>query len=158
MTDAFTAQERALEIIAACGADSARWPEADRVAVLALALQPAVAAALAEAAALDAMLGAWARAEVDAAPFDASQLASAAAVTGAVSPPARRRWLAAGAMAAAVAAAVALTPVATLMHLGQPAPQVAANVRQSPVLSATVTSETGSDAEFAFVFTPTVDE
>ena len=141
-------EDRALEIIASHGADASRWPDADRDAVLALAGTPAVAAALAEAATLDALLTGWARADVVAAPFDAATL-----VPAPVRPAARpvRRWLAAGAMAAAVAAAVVLAPIPT-------ATTQVAQVSVSSVPSATAESDTGSDAEFAYVFTPTVDE
>lgn len=147
-------EDRALEIIASHGADPARWPADERAAVLALTGRPAVAAALAAARALDALLGDWARADVVAAPFDAAQLTP----RGAPIAPARRRgWLAAGAMAAAVVAAVVLTPM-TGVTPQSAAPQVAMNSSQTTVPSATVASEAGSDAEFAYVFTPTVDE
>jgi hypothetical protein len=145
---------RALDVIASYGADPARWPAEERAAVLALASRPAVAAALADARALDALLDDWARADVAAAPFDAAQLTPRAAP---VAPARRRGWLAAGAMAAAVAAAVVLTPMGAVTP--QPdAPQVAMISPQTTVPSATVASEPGSDAEFAYVFTPTVDE
>jgi hypothetical protein len=147
-------EDRALEIIASYGADTARWPADERAAALALAGRPAVAAALADARALDALLGDWAAADVTAAPFDAAQLTPRAAP---VVPARRRGWLAVGAMAAAVAAAVVLTPMAGVTP--QPvAPKIAMNSPQTTVPSATVASDTGSDAEFAYVFTPTVDE
>ena len=143
-------EDRAIEIIASHGADAARWPDDERAALLALAGTPAVAAALAEAAALDTLLVGWARADVAGAPFDSAGLVPAPAL-----PAARplRRWLAAGAMAAAVAAAVVLAPMRSTPSL--PATQVAV---VSPVPSATVEGDAGSDAEFAYVFTPTVDE
>lgn len=142
-------EERALEIIAALGADPVRWPDVERGAVLALAETPTVAAALADARALDALLGAWAGEAVAAAPFDASRL-----VPAPVRPAApRRRWLGTGALAAAVAAAVVLAPIA---NRPGPAPQTAAIATASPVPSATASSE--GDAAFAYVFTPTVDE
>ena len=135
------------------GADSARWPVDERAGVLAIAGRPTVANALAEAAALDALLGDWARTDVVAAPFDAARLTPAPAVINGARP--LRRWLAAGAMAAAVTAAVVLTP---LRPAGlTPATQVAEN-SLSPVPSATAGGGDGSDAEFATVFTPTVDE
>lgn len=141
MTDA-----RALAIIAACGADPARWPADERAAVLARTAQPAVATALREAAALDALLGDWAGVEVASTPFDAAASIPAPRMV----PAPRRRWWAAGALAAAVAAAVVLTPM--------PAPPRVQTVSQTPVASATGTSEAGDDAAFAYVFTPTVDE
>jgi hypothetical protein len=147
-------EDRALEIIASYGADPARWPADERAGVLALAGRPTVAAALADARALDALLGDWAAADVVAAPFDAAQLTPRAAP---IVPARRRGWLAAGAMAAAVAAAVVLTPMAAVTPQAD-APQIAMNSAQTTVPSATVASDTGSDAEFAYVFTPTVDE
>jgi hypothetical protein len=152
-------EDRALEVIASYGADPARWPADERAAVLALAGRPAVAAALTDARALDALLGDWARVDVAAAPFDAAQLTPHAApiVTTPIVPARRRGWIAAGAMAAAVAAAVGLTPMGGVTP--QPdAPQVAMNSPQTTVPSATVASDPGSDADFAYVFTPTVDE
>ena len=153
-----------MEIIAACGADSIRWPDEERAGVLALAARPAVAAALVEGASLDALLGDWARADVVATPFDTARLLPAPVVVRRVHP--ARRWLAAGALAAAVAAAVVLTPTSpariftTRMVAVEPAIQVlqVTNISLSPVPSATATGEDGSNAEFAYVFTPTVDE
>ncbi|WP_353218222.1 hypothetical protein, partial [Sandarakinorhabdus sp.] len=55
--------QTACAILASHGADPARWPAADRSALLLLAgSDPAVAAALAEAQAMDAMLAGWANA------------------------------------------------------------------------------------------------
>jgi ferric-dicitrate binding protein FerR (iron transport regulator) len=142
-------EARALEIIAAMGADPARWPADERAALLALVARPAVAAALRDAAALDALLGDWAGTEVAARPLDAATLIPAARVAAVPAP--RRRWWAAGALAAAVAAAVVLTPLPD-------APQTAQSFPQTPVPSATGASEAGDDAAFAYVFTPTVDE
>ena len=147
-------EDSALEIIASYGADPARWPADERADVLALAGRPAVAAALADARALDALLGDWATADVVAAPYDAARLTPRAKP---VAPAKRRGWLAAGALAAAVAAAVVLTPVGKVTPQTD-APHVAIASPQTTVPSATVASDTGSDAEFAYVFTPTVDE
>jgi hypothetical protein len=161
----FVAQERALAIIAAWGADSARWPVADRAAVLALLAHPAVAAAMAEAATLDALLGPWARADVIAAPFDAARLVPDPLAARAVWPLAvhavrpAHRWLAAGAMAAAVAAAVVLTPMGVVTPVSSVAPASrTARLPVAPALPATALEDAGSDGEFADVFTPTVDE
>ncbi|KAB7646359.1 hypothetical protein [Polymorphobacter fuscus] len=146
-------RDRALDIIAACGADPARWPADERAGVLALSGDPAVAAALAEAAPLDALLTEWARAEGPVRSFDPAKLVPAPAAASAPAP--RRRWFAAGALAAAVAAAVALTPMRQATSgTGQ---QIASVSPQTPVPSATATSEAG-DADFAYVFTPTIDE
>ena len=149
MTDA-----RALAIIAAFGADPARWPADERAALLAIAGCPEVAAAMREAAQLDGLLGVWARTEVAVPPFDADALVLASRValgpaSRMASAPRRRLW-AAGALAAAVAAVLVLTPTS--------GPQTASTVSLAPVPSATEASEAGDDAAFASVFTPTVDE
>ena len=143
-------EDRALEIIAAYGADPARWPAEDRAAVLALAGKPAVAAALTDARALDALLGDWATAPVAGVPFDATRLTSPVA-------PRRRGWIAAAALAAAAAAAVIFGPTRTVTPTPA-APQIAMNTPQTAMPSAMVSGEDSSDAGFAYVFTPTVDE
>lgn len=148
-------EDRALEIIAALGADAARWPEGERDAVLALRSRPNVAAALAEAAQLDALLGGWAQADVATLPFDSERLIPAVTVP-ATKPRLPRRWLAAGALAAAVAGAVVLTPMPA--SAPAPGPRIELASPQTPVPSATGASEDGVDAGFAYVFTPTVDE
>lgn len=144
--------DRALETIAAYGADSRRWPAAVRADVAALALRdPDVAAALAAARDLDALLDGWARDIVPMAAIDAAALIPAATVTGPADT--RRRWFGGAALAAAVAAGIAVfAPM-------QPATTVVAS-NNSPVPSATGEGEaSGSDAEaFAAVFTPTADE
>ena len=163
-------EDRALEIIAAYGADAMRWPDAERAPLLALAAQPGIAAALAEARALDALLGDWARADVAALPFDAGRLAPVRPVAAPVRLPVRRRWLAATAVAAAVAAVIALVPIGPMTPRAV-APQIALNATPSrsrsvsstlsapsSVPSVTASGEAGSDAGFAYVFTPTVDE
>lgn len=146
--------ERALEIIAAYGADSARWPDAERAEALALtADDPHIAAALADAHGLDGLLGAWAQ---GAAPWDAD----IAAITGARRVTGGRfqvsRWVAGGALAAAVAAGILV--LAPVQPVTTPVQQIVST--NTPVLLATAEgSGSGSDAEaFATVFTPTVDE
>lgn len=148
-------RETALEIIAAHGGDARRWPDADRDAVLALVVADAgVAAALAEARALDAMLERWA-ADVTPRSFDAAAIIRDAGVRD-VRPVARagRRWFAGGALAAAVAAGLVILAPMT----GDRTSGIA--MQDSAVVSATADGEAaGSDAEsFAYVFTPTVDE
>ncbi len=145
-------EARALEIIAAMGADPARWPADERAHVAALASRPMIVAALREAAALDALLDDWAQPGVAAMPFDAAALIPAASVAAA--PAQQRRWWAAGAVAVAVAAAVVLAP----MPGAVPTTQTARSISEDPVMSATGTSEAGDAAAFAYVFTPTVDE
>ncbi|GGE12066.1 hypothetical protein GCM10011529_18000 [Polymorphobacter glacialis] len=143
--------ERALEIIAAYGADARRWPDAERGGVLALvAADAGVAAALAEARGLDGWLAGWAG---DVAPrrFDAEAIMATAQVPVMPRTSPVRRWFASSALAVAVAVGLALVvprPVTT---------EIATN---SPVPSATVEGDvSGSDADdFALVFTPTIDE
>ena len=89
--------ERALEIIAAHGADTRRWPDDERGGVTALAGDARVAAALVEARELDGLLSNWAQADAGDFMFDA------AAISRAVRPrPAVRHWFAGGALAAGV--------------------------------------------------------
>ena len=151
-------EARALVIIAAFGANPARWPAEERAALLAVAARPAVAAALRQAAGLDALLGDWAGAEVKVAAFDSAALLPTAAVavlllTAAVAaqlPTRRHRWTAA-ALAAAIAAVVVLTPMPAI-DSDPP------TVFPAPGPSATGTSEARDAAAFAYVFTPTINE
>lgn len=161
--------ERALEIIAAHGADSGRWPDADRAAVLALATADAgVASALREAATLDALIAGWAHdvaprsfdvAAITALPQDAPAIATGNAW--------RLRWLGGGALAAAFAAGLIIfaplrptadTAVATLSPTTSvPSATADGNVdgRDADALATAL----GGDAEaFNNVFTPTPDE
>ncbi len=147
--------DRALEIIAAHGADARRWPADERAAVLALAADPQVAAALAEARDLDAMLADWAVAP-------AMGTIDLAAITRqpqqqAMPQTASRGWILGGAMAAAIAGVIALAPARDTTST-----QIASisSFSNATVPSATVQGgPTGSDAEaFAYVFTPTADE
>ncbi len=142
--------ERALEIIAAYGADANRWPDAERGAVLELAAtQPRVAAALAEARRFDALLAGWAR-DVVPSQFDVAAMAGLRQAAPGLPV---KRWIAGSALAAAVAVGVAI-----LAPMQDPAMQIVST--HSPVLSATAEGDAyGSDAEvFAKVFTPTADE
>jgi hypothetical protein len=142
--------ETALAIIDSHGADPARWPEADRPALLALAATDArVGAALAEARALDAMLGDWAG-EVAPATFDLAAITRLPQEQ--LARP--RRWLAGGALAAAAAAAlIVLAPMAG--NVSTPAAVPSAMASNQGVGGEVI----GSDAEaFAEVFTPTADE
>lgn len=163
-------EPRALEIISAYGADPARWPADERAGVLALAGQPAVARALAEAAALDALLAGWSQ-DVPAGGIDAAAIA-ALPQQRAATRPARRwsaaggRWYAAGgrwyaggglAIAASLALVLALpngraAPGAPAM-VDQPVRPVQATPSAAPAPAAS--SDT---ALFASVFTPTADE
>lgn len=144
--------DRALAIIAACGADPARWPAGERGGVAALAATPAIAAALAGARDLDGMLDAWA---VDVAPHDFDALALARAAGG--KPSRWHGWLAGAVMAAAVVTGFAvLTPSGPAV-----APGIAPTTAGSPAASGAPPTAPPSDADreaFAMLFTPTADE
>ncbi len=132
--------DRAAEIIAAYGGDTARWPDAERATALAvIASDPALTAALAEARGLDVDLASWARRPV---PFGDARAAAAVAMR-----PARfvMRWAAGGSIAASLAAAIVLlTP---------------AQITPSTAVPRTAAVTTLSDeTAFEQVFTPTPDE
>jgi hypothetical protein len=150
--------ERALEIIAACGGDSRRWPVDEREAVTLLAIaDPAVAAAAAEARQMDALLGAWAADVAPMAPLDAAALIPAPAMLAAPARPRQARWWLGGAVAAALTGLFVQTP----WNAGPPPVEVAATdiPNVSPAPSAAGESEVLADDEvFAAVFTPTADE
>lgn len=146
------APETACAILASHGADPARWPAENRAALLALAASDAmVAAALAEARALDALLGDWASAPVPIKGVDAAAI-TALPQQG----PARR---ATGWRPAAMAASLALV-MAVGGWLGM-ADQFTAQP-QTEIASAALPSaaaEAGdADLAFAYVFTPTAAE
>lgn len=145
---------RAAEIIAAYGADAARWPAAERSATLAaLEADPALRADCAAAERLDLLLGDWAMAPI--APGNPREAARSA--LAAARPPARAgvpRWLGVGALAATVAAAVFLAP--STIETSEPAPQPAAIAAATP---RTVAHDPAADAQvFAMLFTPTPEE
>jgi hypothetical protein len=145
-------RDRALEIIAAYGADVARWPATEAAALLALADADArVASALADARQFDALLADWAATSVSA----EIDLAAITRLPAETLVPARR-WLAGGFLAAAIAAGIAfLAPVTPAAD-----PGLATVSTQTAVqLAAAEGDAFGSDADvFATVFTPTVDE
>ncbi len=147
--------ERALAIIAAHGGDAARWPDAERIGVLALAGDAAVSKAVAEAQALDMLLAGWARRDVLVADIDTAALPMQS--QQGLRHPLRHplRWISGGALAAAVVAGLlTLSPMPAGNKAAAPA--IIAN---SSVSSATVKGEAaGHDAAFAYVFTPTMDE
>lgn len=112
--------DRVLELIAAFGADPARWPSAERDAALALiALRPELAAAQSEAAALDQLLVAWdapaPRPQARAAIIETARCAPQAlpAAANDDEPPPRRiwRWGGAGLVAASLVAALMALPL-----------------------------------------------
>ncbi|OYU15725.1 MAG: hypothetical protein CFE37_04100 [Alphaproteobacteria bacterium PA4] len=141
--------EQALAIIAAHGGDAARWPDDARPGVLALAGDPAVAAALADARALDALLADWAGAD---APLPALDVAAITALPQQRAPRRLPLWLGGGAIAAALAAVLVLA----MPEAAPPESQIA----QSTATTAPSAAVTGNDADvvFATVFTPTQDE
>ncbi|KPF79723.1 hypothetical protein IP88_01410 [alpha proteobacterium AAP81b] len=139
--------DRALAVIAACGADPARWPAEERAALLALATHPAVAAALAAARRLDDLLGDWATAPV-ASHCDAAAIAALPQAAPMLAP---RRWLAGGAMAAAAAVALVLAMPARVDRSTDDSMASAAS-------AVAATPGEDGDAGFAAVFTPTADE
>jgi hypothetical protein len=134
---------RAVEIIDAYGADSARWPGAEREAVLAaIARDAGLRARLGEAASLDADLADWANAPVETAmPFDAGRVVA----------PARQGWRWAGAGLAAIAAALG---VVLVVPSRAPAPVVVATTAQTTADTAASHATDG----FSYVFTPTAEE
>lgn len=142
MTDPFF-HTRAGEIIAAYGADPARWPDAERATALGVvAASPALRAAQAAAAVLDADLAAWATAPV--APGDAGVAAARATPR----PRPYLRWAGGTGIAAAVAAGLVL-----LAPVHRPAPSAARVATLAAPAAGTYDA-----AAFAQVFTPTPDE
>lgn len=151
--------ETACAIVASLGADPARWPAADRAALLALAhSNPAVATALADARALDAMLQDWATAPAPLASIDAAAIAAL---------PKQHRLKPARWRPAMLAASVALV-VAVGGWLGVAGqfdnqfsdPRAARSQMEiasaSPPSAEAAAGET--DLAFAYVFTPTAAE
>lgn len=130
------------DLIDCYGADTARWPAEDRDAALAaIAADPALQAAFADAAALDAMLAGWA-----ARPAATGDADAVAARILRPAPRWRRFAGAGGLIAAAVAAVVYVAPMST-------APVA------PPVVAATDARISAQDArDFASVFTPTPEE
>lgn len=132
---------RAAEIIAAYGADPARWPDAERATALhVVAASPALTAALAAARALDADLAAWAQAPLTV----GADAAAGAARTVLRRPRPFARWAMGTGLAASLAAGLLLLAPT---HRLAPA--------RAPV---TVAATTDDASAFAQVFTPTPDE
>lgn len=156
-----TAPETALAIIASHGADPARWPPADRAAVLALSVADAdVAAALADARALDAVLGEWL-----AVPLPDMTAVNVAAITAAApertTGPVRPRIAGWRPMLMAASFAAMLATGGLMYRPGgtPAAPQTKIASVQSPPPSPVPGAGVGeADLAFAFVFTPTVAE
>jgi hypothetical protein len=164
VTPATISSERALEIIAAHGADSRRWPADEREAALLRSIaDPAVAAALVEARQLDALLGAWAVDVAPLAPCDAATLIPVPAVRqtfGQRPFSQRQRWWTGGAVAAAITGLLLMPALQAPSPLA-PRTEIATNMISDvpPAPSAAGESEALADEEaFATVFTPTADE
>lgn len=132
--------DRAAEIVAAYGGDTARWPDAERATALSvIAADPVLVAALAEARVIDVDVADWARQPVRGGD------ALAAATIAMRQPRTFMRWAAGGSIAASLAAAI------VLMTPGRIAPSPATN---GAVTVASISDETA----FAQVFSPTPDE
>ena len=148
---------RVLEIIAAYGADAARWPADEREAAQALvAKDAALQAELDAAAAIDAELSAWAAAPIAVSDIDATAAADAALARA----PVPRRWwptaVLGGSVAAALVAAVAILPTSTREPSGEPA-QVAQAM--TPAAAPIQTAQIEQDVQlWGSVFTLTPEE
>lgn len=147
---------RAQEIIAAYGADVARWPAAEREAAqLLIAGDAALRREFDVAAALDGELSAWAMASVRSTDLDATAAADAALARA----PAPRRWVPAamlgGSIAASLLAAVVILPSFPDDGASSSAPQMTAATAIAPVQTAQVEQ----DVElWGAVFTLTPEE
>jgi len=149
-------QEQALALITAYGAEAARWPDEQRAALLALvAADPLVAAAHAEAAQLDRLLGGWAM-DVPPRSFDAEALIPVPAKARA--PFKVVRWLGAGAAAASVAVALLLGVPGAQTMVPAEGVQIAQNDISSQVLLGSASGQSEPLDGFSLVFTPTADE
>ncbi|TFU02955.1 hypothetical protein EUV02_07025 [Polymorphobacter arshaanensis] len=145
--------DRALEIIAAYGADVTRWPAEERAALTtAIANSPALQRALADArttdAAIASMLGDWAQVAPSAA--DSAKLAAAARASA----PRWNRWIG-GAFAAAIAASlIAITPLPRMWGGG-----TEQQGTTSPTIVASADNTGITDAQaYAMLFTLTPQE
>lgn len=130
---------RVLEIMAAYGADAARWPANERTAAQALVAEDAALQAELDAAAvLDAELAAWAMAPVAVSDIDATAAADAALARA----PVQRRWwptaVLGGSVAAALVAAVAILPISTGGPSGEATQVAQATTPAAPVQTAQI--------------------
>ncbi|WP_164157554.1 hypothetical protein [Sandarakinorhabdus rubra] len=154
MTD--LSPETALALLASHGADLARWPADAGAALPALAARDArVAAALAEAQALDADLAAWAAAPLPAlAAIDVAAITAQRQLPPQDAPEARRF---AGWRPALLAASLAMM-LATVGWLAMPAAPDAPSPIASVRSPSAVAAADEADLAFAYVFTPTAVE
>ena len=151
--------ETACAILASHGADPARWPADARADLPALAARDAgVAAALADARALDAALAGWLARPLPAMAVNVAAITAQpqqqAQRQAGQRPQPPRRW-----MPAAVAASLALVVavggwLGTATPFGSEAPVTVA-AAPSPSAGASLAE---ADAAFAYVFTPTAAE
>jgi hypothetical protein len=130
---------RVLEIIAAYGADVARWPADERDSALALAAEDAALQVKLDAAAsLDAELAAWAAAPVAVSDIDATASADAALARV----PVMQRWwptaVLGGSVAAALVAAVAILPTSTGEPSGEPTQVAQSTASGAPIQTAQI--------------------
>lgn len=147
-------EDRAFEILAAYGADAARWPDAEHAGLTAAivtspALQSALAAAQASDSAIFAILPDWASVAPDTAA--SAKLAAAARA----STPHWGRWLGGGFAAAIAASLIAIVPL--------PMPRTVAPEQQgtptTEITNAAADADQISDAEaYAMLFTLTPQE
>lgn len=147
--------ETACAILASHGADPARWPAGDRAALLALAGRDAsVAAALAEARALDAMLNGWAAAPAPLAGIDTAAITARPQLHRQPAPAWRPALLAAS--LALVVAVGGWLGVASPLGSQRAAPLQSEYASAAPPSAAAGAGE--ADLAFAYVFTPTAAE
>ena len=148
---------RAQEIIAAYGADVARWPSAEREAAQRLiAGDPTLRSELDVAAALDGELSVWAMVPLHASDVEATAAADAALARL----PAPRRWFPAamlgGSIAASLLAAVIILPSSSGDVPSSVAPQIAA---ATPPAAPVQTAQVAQDVQlWGSVFTLTPEE
>lgn len=145
---------RAQDIIAAYGADVARWPAAEREAAHALLTRdPALRAELAAAAALDADLAIWAMV-----PVPADDVAASAAADAALRQlPSPRRWLPAAAVGGSIAASLLAVVLWLPSTAGDTAPTQLADA--TPVTAPVQTAQVAQDVQlWGTVFTLTPEE
>lgn len=143
----------ALDIIASYGADPARWPDDVRVALLALVAQDeSVAAALADAWALDAALTSWANASAE---WPTPDIAAILALPQEGTAASRR----ANAWRPALLAASLTLLVAVGGWFGLSGRMNSANSTRIAAAPPSAGASAGeADAAFAYVFTPTAAE
>lgn len=157
--------ETACAILASHGADPARWPAEQRAALLALAGDdPVVAAALADARALDALLNEWAATPAPLAGIDAAAIVARPQLPAPQAAGLRpsgsaglRSSGSAGLRRGLVAASVAIVAAIGGWLGVQPAgPSSTEIATAAPPSAAAAAGE--ADLAFAFVFTPTAAE